>query len=142
MSIHFFFASNKITLDNRKKLKVFICHLFIKERKKFLSLAIVFCTDQYLLSINNQFLHHDFYTDIITFNLSEPSDLIEGEIYISIERVKENAAINKVSISNELHRVIFHGVLHLCGYKDKSTMEKVAMSFAEDKYLRMYFTTL
>ncbi len=140
MPIQFFFPSINITLGNRRKLKEFIDNIFRSEGKNLFSLAIIFCTDEYLLTINKQFLQHDYYTDIITFNLAKPSAYIEGEIYISIERIKENALVNKVSVTNELHRIIFHGVLHLCGFKDKKRSEKATMTTMENKYLDRYFS--
>ena len=91
-----------------------------------------------ILEINRQFLKHDFYTDIITFDLSEGSSTM-AEIYISIDRVKENASKMGVSFKSELHRVLFHGVLHLCGYKDKSARDIKIMREKEDFYLFQYF---
>ena len=90
------------------------------------------------MEINRQFLKHDYYTDIITFDLSD-TNAIHAEVYISIERVKENATTLKASFKSELHRVIFHGALHLCGYKDKSDTEKKKMRQKEDVYLSCYF---
>jgi probable rRNA maturation factor len=138
MPIQFIFTNASITLSNRKKLKQFIEYTFRQKEKKLMSLAIIFCTDEYLLDINRRFLQHDYYTDIITFNLSENSETIEGEIYISLDRIKENALTNNVSRKDELHRVIFHGVLHLCGYKDKSKADKKSMTLMEDRTLRNY----
>ncbi len=83
-------------------------------------LQYIFCSDAYLLDINREYLQHDFFTDIITFDLSEKGQPINAEIYISVERVRDNAANYNSSFRKEIHRVIFHGVLHLCGYKDKS----------------------
>ena len=112
----------KTNLPNRKQFKSFIPTIFSKEGKSLESLTIIFCSDEFLLEMNKQHLNHDFYTDIITFDLSESKKSpIIGELYISVDRVKENAFTNSVTISNELTRVIFHGVLHLCGYKDKSS---------------------
>jgi rRNA maturation RNase YbeY len=133
----FFFQGVKITLTNRDKLKRYILSIFKKEGKEIASLNYIFCTDKTLLEINRQFLFHDFYTDIITFDLSE-SKTIQAEIYISVDRVKENAFQLGVSFKSELHRVIFHGVLHLCGYKDKKKTEKVKMRNKEEFYLACY----
>ena len=91
-----------------------------------------------MLEINRQFLTHDFYTDIITFDLSE-TNAIQAEIYISVDRVRDNALKLGVSFKSELHRVIFHGVLHLCGYKDKTKGEKEKMRDKEEFYLARYF---
>jgi len=139
MDIQFFFTDQKITLADRTKLKSFIQSIFKKEKTTATSLTYIFCSDSYLLGINKQFLQHDYYTDIITFNLSSTKDPIEGEVYISIERVKDNAGQLGNTIKSELHRVIFHGVLHLCGYKDKKPADEKAMRLAEEKYLTLYF---
>ncbi|MEI9935510.1 MAG: rRNA maturation RNase YbeY [Ferruginibacter sp.] len=139
MSIHFFFIEKNITLRNRNKLKIFLSSLFKDEGKKLVSLNYIFCSDKYLLSINQEFLNHDFYTDTITFNLSEVNEPIEGEIYISVDRVRDNALKFYHSINEELHRVIFHGALHLCGYDDKTTSDIEIMRTAENKYLDLFF---
>lgn len=135
--INFFSPYRQFTLKNRKGLKEFIRTVFLTEKKQLISLQFIFCSDAYLLDINRQFLQHDYYTDIITFNLGTEKK-IEGEVYISIERVRENAKIMKTSIKEELHRVIFHGVLHLCGYKDKLKREVVTMRNKEDRLLQLY----
>jgi rRNA maturation RNase YbeY len=99
------------------------------------SLAIVFCSDEYLLEINREYLQHDYYTDIITFDLSEHPNEIEGELYISIDRTIENAAELKTSTLQETRRVMAHGLLHLCGYGDKSDQEALVMRQKEDHCL-------
>jgi probable rRNA maturation factor len=106
----------------------------LKEGYSIGSLNIILCSDEYLLIINNQFLQHDFYTDIITFDYNKESTLI-GELYISLERVLDNAQKNNVSLENELYRVI-NGVMHLCGYKDKTKKELKAMREKEEFYLQ------
>ena len=136
--IQFHFQHKRLYLKNRTKLKRFLLDLFRKERVEIGSLSYVFCSDDYLLKINQTFLHHNFYTDILTFNLSRPKGPIEGEIYISIDRVKENSQHLKQAYYNELHRVIFHGALHLCGYKDKSPKEISSMRKKEDDLLKQY----
>ena len=136
--IHFFFPYKKVPLEERKRLKDFLRDIFKKENKKMGSLRYIFCSDKELLQINRQYLHHDFFTDIITFDLGT-ADTIEGEIYISVERVKENARLWHTSIKEELHRVIFHSVLHLCGYKDKLKKEEKEMRRKEDRLLLSYF---
>jgi probable rRNA maturation factor len=140
MDIQFFFTDQKITLTDRTRLKSFMQSIFKKEKTPAASLTYVFCSDSYLLEINKQFLQHDYFTDIITFDLSSTKGVIEGEVYISIDRVKDNANQLGNTIKNELHRVIFHGALHLCGYKDKKPADEKAMRLAEEKYLRLYFT--
>src|SRR5882672_2030060 len=117
-SIRFHFLEGGFTLTDRSSLKIFIQALFKREKKKLADLNYIFCSDDYLLGINKQYLKHDFYTDIITFGLSEPEEPISGEIYISIDRVRDNSLQFKTSLKKELHRVIFHGALHLCGYRD------------------------
>lgn len=140
MAIKFFYHGTSIKIPKRKKLKQFIKTLFISEGTNLYSLTYIFCTDKYLLSINREFLHHDDYTDIITFCLSDSPDPVAGEIYISAQRVADNANQLGVPNNKELHRVIFHGALHLCGYKDKARGDKKRMTLAEEKYLKMYFT--
>ena len=139
MPIQFIFTNTVIHLSERKRLKLFIERIFGQNKRALTNLSIIFCTDEYLLDINKRFLQHDYFTDIITFNLSEDANIIEGEIYISVDRIRENAADNKVSINKELHRVIFHGVLHLCGYKDKVSADKKEMTRLEDESLNKFF---
>ena len=124
MNISFNFSS-KINLEKRRDLRNFISAIFKSEHKKGNSLSIVFCSDDFLLNINKTFLNHNYFTDIITFNLSDTnSNVIVGEIYISIDTIRDNAKEFHTTINRELHRVIFHGVLHLCGYADKSPKYK------------------
>ena len=104
----------------------------------FESVSYIFCRDNFLLKLNQQFLHHDTYTDIITFTLSGKSTPIIAEIYISVERVLENSAFMKVDYQEELNRVMIHGVLHLCGFSDHSLEEKKIMRQKEDFYLSQY----
>ena len=138
MAINFYFEK-RVTLKNRKSLKLFIASLFKQEGKKLSSLTYIFCSDDYLLNINKKYLAHHYYTDIISFDLSETkmSPTI-GEIYISTDRVKENADGYTVSVTQEIHRVIFHGALHLCGYNDKTKAQKKTMRLKEDFYLSKY----
>lgn len=136
--VFFFFESKNISLKNRKALKQFIESIFKRERKKLESINFIFCSDEYLLEINKQYLNHDFYTDIISFDLSVSPNSIIGDIYISTERVRENAKALKTSIKDELNRVIFHGALHLCGFKDKTTTEIKRMREKEEEYLTLY----
>lgn len=109
------------------------------ESKGIVSLDYVFCSDEYLHKINVEYLNHDTYTDIITFDLGEPNDdAISGEIYISIDRVKENAQIHGSQYKDELLRVVAHGLLHLIGYPDKSEQEALVMRGKEEDALRTY----
>lgn len=112
--------------------------MFAIEGKSLSEITYVFCSDEYLLELNKSFLEHDYYTDIITFDLSEENDRVVGEVYISVDRVRDNAGQIGVSFNTELLRVVFHGALHLCGYKDKRPTDKVVMTAAEDKYLALY----
>ena len=127
------------TLKERIRLKVFIVAVLKRYKIKADSINVIFCSDEYLLEINRQYLQHDYFTDIITFDLAAKGTAVNGEIYISIDRVKENARTLGVSFNNELHRVIFHGVLHLCGLKDNRESDKKVMRREEDKLLSRYF---
>ena len=137
-SIYFSFPAD-ISLRERTRLKTFLTALFRREKTSLAELQYVFCSDAYLLDINRQYLKHDYYTDIITFDLSDPGLPINGEIYISVDRVRENAREFNSSVEKELHRVIFHGALHLCGYTDKGEQAEKMMRKMEDKYLSLYF---
>lgn len=128
------------SLRNRSGLKQYLVLLCKKEHKTIDAISFVFCSDQYLLSLNQQFLSHDTYTDIITFDYTEKGGPIKGEIYISIERVKDNARHFESTFIYELHRVIFHGILHLCGYKDKLKADQTIMRAKEEFYLRGYLS--
>jgi probable rRNA maturation factor len=126
---------NKYLLKDKLKLKEWILNSIEEEGLTVNFISFNFCTDKYILELNNSALKHNYYTDIITFELNYKNESIEGDIYISIDRVKENAQILKESFINELHRVIIHGVLHLCGYKDKSSKDSKKMREKENYYL-------
>lgn len=139
MPAHFNEHEVKSGLKQKRALSQFLDGLirkYLPETQK-ISLNYIFCTDAYLLTINRQFLDHDTYTDIITFDLSEDDKLI-GEIYISTERVQENAGAFGKTYNNELHRVIFHGALHLCGFKDKTDEDEQLMRTKENECLAAY----
>jgi probable rRNA maturation factor len=138
-AVNFHFLRKRFSFSNSRNLKAFIFSLFKKEKKKLGQLDYIFCSDEYLLKINIAHLNHNFYTDIITFDLSDDKKKITGEIYISIDRIKENAVIYKTSFKQELHRVILHGALHLCGYRDKTKAESKEMRRMEDIYLSLLF---
>jgi rRNA maturation RNase YbeY len=125
-------------LNNKRNLKTFIKSIFEQEKIALERLNYIFCSDEELLKLNIEFLNHKTLTDIITFPLSEKNKPIISDIYISVERVKENASILNVPFITELHRVIFHGALHLCGYKDKTLSEKKLMRAKENFYLNQY----
>ena len=138
-SIRFFFEDVRVGLNDRKALKRFLLSIAKREGKRIETINYIFTTDAGVLKINQTYLNHHFYTDIITFPLNEPGMPISADIYISIDRVRENAGSFSSSIKQELHRVLFHGLLHLCGYNDKSKKEQMQMRQLEDKYLRLYF---
>ncbi len=138
--VQFYYLDRRPSFKEKNKLKLFIEGIFADEKHKLQNLSYIFCSDDHLLKINQDFLKHDFYTDIITFDLSAGKFApIDGEIYISTDRVKDNARLLNITFKEELHRVIFHGALHLCGYKDKTKNDLKLMRQAEDKYLRQYF---
>lgn len=137
--VYFFFNKKLPSFRNRTRLKKHIESLFRREGKELAQLNYIFCSDGELLKINRQYLGHDYYTDIITFDLSESMSETIGEIYISVDRVKDNAGKLGESVNTELARVIFHGALHLCGHKDKSKADKALMRRKEDGYLQHYF---
>lgn len=125
-------------LKDKLLLKTFLASIFAEEKTEFKSVSYIFCTDEYLLKLNQQYLNHDTLTDILTFTLSGSSLPIVSEIYISVERVKENARELNVNYDTELRRVMIHGILHLCGYEDLSDTEKIEMRLKEDYYLSKY----
>lgn len=128
----------KIDLRERNRLRLSLLTLFKKEHRKLVDLQYIFCSDEYLLDINRRFLDHDFYTDIITFPLSEPRQPVVAEIYISVDRVRDNALNFGNPVKSELLRVIFHGALHLCGYGDKTAAQQAKMRQLEEKYLEFH----
>jgi len=135
-----FYFQKTTQLPNRNRLKSFLVDLSNREKTSFDTLSIVFCSDDYVLEINRNHLQHDYYTDIITFDLTPPKKQSkDAELYISIDRIRENAKAYQTTVQHELHRVIFHGVLHLCGYKDKSKSDQVNMRQKENDYLNLYF---
>ncbi len=120
-------------LKNKSELKTLIRFIFKNEGVDFIKILYIFTTDESLLNFNQEFLNHDTYTDILTFTMSAYP--ISSEIYISIERVRENASKFQVPFLSELHRVIIHGILHLCGYSDNTTYLKAKMRKRENFYL-------
>jgi probable rRNA maturation factor len=134
-AIHFFEEDVTYKLKDKLKVKQWIKDTIVAEGYKLQELTYIFCSDAYLLQINQQYLDHDTYTDIITFDNSEYEGEIVGDIFISIPSIKENAAKFKVPEADELHRVIIHGALHLLGYKDKTPADNKNMTQKEDHYL-------
>lgn len=137
MSINFYFEEIEEFQLDLPKSKKWIKNTIKKEGREPGEITFIFCSDDYLLEINKQYLDHDYYTDIITFDYVEGKE-ISGDIFISVDRVKENAATFGVDFQNELNRVLVHGVLHLLGYKDKSADEKKLMTSKEDEYLQEF----
>jgi rRNA maturation RNase YbeY len=138
--VHFFSHDIPTSLKNTATLKHFIELIFKKEMQSLDSINYIFCSDKVILEINQKYLNHDFYTDVITFDLSPNNKAITAEVYISIERIKENAKQLGLSIKSELHRVLFHAALHLCGYNDKKKKDKEIMRKRENDLLTKYFT--
>ena len=133
------FCTEDITFSLQEKLKhkAWLNEVAKQEGKKILELSYVFCSDEYLLQINQEYLNHDTLTDIVTFDNSEDPKKIEGDVFISIDRVKENG--EKLGTSEtELERVMVHGLLHLLGYKDKKKEDKALMTEKEDFYIKQY----
>ena len=138
MGISFAFQTT-CTLKNRTILKQWIKLVIENNNKKVGEIAYIFCSDEQLLEINKEFLNHDYYTDIITFDYSE-TDVVSGDMFISIDRIKDNAKILGVAYKEELHRVIIHGILHLLGNKDKTETESENMRKLEDECLSVLST--
>ncbi len=139
MAIHFSSDDIDFKLKNQLKIKKWLERVIINHDCRLGDIAYSFCSDDHILEVNNQFLHHDTYTDIITFDYVE-GDMISGDILISIDRVGENAKIFEVPFDRELRRVLVHGVLHLLGFKDKSKKDAALMRKKEDESLTLYDT--
>jgi len=137
--VYFFSHDIPARLKNTTDLKHFIESIFKKERQSLDSINYIFCSDRAILEINKKYLNHDFYTDVITFDLSQNSKTISAEVYISLERVRDNAKQLGLSLKSEFHRVLFHAALHLCGYNDKKTKDKEIMRKRENELLAKYF---
>ena len=125
------------TLENEEAIRVWISNVIKSEAKNEGEINYIFCDDEYLLQINQEHLQHDYYTDIISFDYSLGNE-INGDMFISVDRVKENAQDFNVSFNDELKRVIVHGILHYCGYKDKSGVDELLMRSKEDEKLAMF----
>lgn len=136
--VNFYNADRTFSLPIKRLLQRFIEELFCLEQYFLEKIDYIFCSDEYLLHINKTFLQHDYYTDIITFNLSDSKAKVVGEVYISLDRVKENARGLNIRYGVEELRVIIHGALHLCGYKDKTKKEIAEMRQKEDYYLAFF----
>lgn len=136
ISVQFIEVKKPIFLKSNE-LKSFLKRLIFKEGKTLGDLSVVFCTDEYLLKVNQDYLQHDYYTDIITFDYCEGTK-ISGDLLISLDRVMENSVLEKTSFENECFRVVFHGVLHLCGFKDKTKRDVLIMRGKESEYLDLF----
>lgn len=132
--IHFFYENTEEKMQ--ENFKIWIEKIIISEEKKLGEINYIFCDDQYLLKINQDFLDHDYYTDIITFDQVR-GKTISGEIFVSLQRIKDNASLISKNYEEEKKRVIAHGVLHLCGYKDKTEEQQKIMRAKEDFYLSL-----
>ena len=132
-----FSSATSFNLTSQERVSLWLLDVINKEEKAIKEVSFSFCNDKELLKVNQEFLSHDNLTDIITFDYSDSSGII-GEILISTERVKDNALDFDQPFDVELRRVMVHGILHLCGYKDKSDDEKILMTKKEDFYLSRY----
>ena len=135
--IRFFTEDSNVALKNKAKLRDWFINTAKAEGNTIKELNYIFCSDAYLLEMNQSYLNHDTYTDIITFDNSETNGKVLGDIFISIDRIRENAKNFGVTESEELHRVMIHGLLHLLGYGDKSKAEKTTMTEKENHYLAL-----
>jgi len=136
-NIQFFSEGTGFSLKHKTAVRTWICKVISAEKKEPWYINFVFCTDDYLFELNRTFLKRVTLTDVITFNFSDVPANISGDIYISIERVRENAELFLQKFENELYRVMIHGILHLIGHPDKTKAEKEKMTIMEDKYLAL-----
>lgn len=134
--IQFFQEEVRFKLPHPRKTSNWILNTIKSEQTKTTGINFIFCSDKYLKAINVEYLSHDTYTDIITFDYTD-DDGVAGDVFISVDRVKENARNFQTTVDEEVHRVLIHGVLHLLGYKDKSTRAKTLMRKKEDAYLSL-----
>ena len=137
MTIEFNNTNLTFELEDQEKISKWISGFIKDEGYKLDHINYIFCSDKYLFELNQKYLDHDTYTDIITFDLSEKKGFIYGEIYISIQRIKANAKKFETTFLHELHRVMIHGIIHLCGYNDKTSKQKSEMRAKEDEYLAL-----
>ncbi len=135
--ISFFSEDVDLPNFNQDTVTYWLSNVCSNELKELEEVSIIFCSDEYLLEMNKQYLEHDYYTDIITFDYCVDNQIL-GDLFVSIDRVADNAILNNVTFDNELLRVMVHGVLHLIGYKDKSPDEELLMRSKEDHYLNLY----
>lgn len=137
MPITFSYQARSIRPSERKKIIDWILLVAYLEHREIDEISYILCTDKYLLALNSKYLHHDEFTDILTFDATVKKK-ISAEIYISADRIKANAKTFQTSVQNELRRVLIHGILHCCGYRDKTVREKLKMRKKEEKYLDLF----
>ena len=135
--IHFFSEEVVFTLQEEESIRLWLLAVVQETKRSISQLSYIFTSDKYLLQINQEYLHHDTFTDIITFQYSENPESLESDIFISIDRVKENARTLGIPFYEELHRVMIHGILHLIGYEDKTALQKREMRNLENHYLAL-----
>lgn len=133
--IQFFSEGIDFELHRQEEIRLWLSGVAIHEKKELSFLNYIFCDDEYLLELNRQYLGHDYYTDVIGFPFTEDSNTIEGDIFISVDRVKDNAHSMNIAVESEIHRVMVHGLLHLIGYDDHGDHNKEAMTRKEDECL-------
>ena len=138
MAFHFHNADHPFRCPERRNIRSWIADFAAHHDRNIQEVSVIFCSDAYLLEINRTYLEHDYYTDIITFDYTE-NDSLHADLFLSIDRIKENAKLHKVLFFNELIRVIIHGHLHLVGYKDKTDKEVIIMREKEDYWVQHYF---
>lgn len=136
--INYFYEDTDFIINNQEAYTNWIIKSVKSENHTIQSINYIFCSDEYLLQINREYLKHDYYTDIITFNNSKINKKIESDIFISIDRVKENAYSNDSSFEKELSRVMIHGILHLVGYNDKSKEQQKKIRVKENAYISLF----
>jgi len=137
MSIQYFNEDIAFPKVKKRITSNWIKQVISIEEKRVGDISFIFCSDEYLLDVNKKYLNHDYFTDIITFDDVE-GNVINGDIFISVDRVKENSKEFEISFDNEVHRIIIHGVLHLLGYKDKVKKDKDLMTEKEDLYIKLF----
>ena len=132
-----FYSENNFTLEDQEVYSAWVRNVILSEERKVGEISYIFCDDDYLLKLNKEYLNHDTLTDIISFDYSV-GKIVQGDIFISTERVKENSVLFNVSFPEELRRVIIHGILHLCGYKDKTSRESDLMRKKEEEKMKLF----
>jgi rRNA maturation RNase YbeY len=138
-SIRFHYLTDPFYFPRRTAIKNLLHFIFKDHSTEIKAINYVFCSDKYLLTLNRDFLKHNYYTDIITFELNEPGEAILSDVYISLDRARDNAKLFHVSLNVELLRLLIHGSLHLCGFRDKSKKDTAQMREVENFYINRLF---